>query len=96
MPMYNLLYYSKNNRKTTGLWNYYRDEPNTGAEGGINYSIKDSESFNYKTGIVEKLENNENELENIKIVVPLKYLSKFFRALDIPLINSEFSRFKMV
>ena len=27
MPMYNLLEYSKNYRKTTGsLWNYYRDE----------------------------------------------------------------------
>ena len=29
MPMYNLLEYSKNYRKTTGSsWNYYRDEPN--------------------------------------------------------------------
>ena len=29
MPMYNLLEYSKNYRKTTGsLWNYYGDEPN--------------------------------------------------------------------
>ena len=28
MPMYNLLEYSKNYRKTTGsVWNYYRDEP---------------------------------------------------------------------
>ena len=28
MPMYNLLEYSKNYKKTTGsLWNYYRDEP---------------------------------------------------------------------
>ena len=28
MPMYNLLEYSKNNRKTAGsLWSYYRDEP---------------------------------------------------------------------
>ena len=28
MPMYNLLEYSKNYRKTTGsLWNYHRDEP---------------------------------------------------------------------
>ena len=29
MPMYNLLEYSKNYRKTTGsFWNYYRDKPN--------------------------------------------------------------------
>ena len=48
-------------------------------------------SFNYKTGITGKLENNEDELENIKIVVPLKYLSKFFRNLDIPLINAKVS-----
>ena len=28
MPIYNLLEYSKNYKKTTGsLWNYYRDEP---------------------------------------------------------------------
>ena len=29
MPMYNLLEYCKNYRKTSGsLWNHYRDEPN--------------------------------------------------------------------
>ena len=41
MPIYNLLEYSKNYRKTTvNSWNYYRDEPNNGTEGNINYSIK--------------------------------------------------------
>ena len=41
MPMYNLIEYSKNYSKTIGiLWNYYRDEPNIGAERNINYSIK--------------------------------------------------------
>ena len=30
-------------------------------------------------------------MKNIKIAVPLKYLSKFFRTLDIPLINCEVS-----
>ena len=50
MPMYNLIEYSKNYSKTTGsLWNYYRDEPNSGAEGNTNYSVKDSKSFDYKT-----------------------------------------------
>ena len=33
IPMYNLIEYSKNYSKTTGcLWNYYRDEPNSGTE----------------------------------------------------------------
>ena len=42
MPMYKLFEYSKNYSKATGsLWNYYRDEPNIGANNNINYSIKD-------------------------------------------------------
>ena len=97
--MYNLLEYSKNYRKTTpSLWNYYRDEPNSGYNNNsrdrIHYSIKNSESLNNKTSITGKLENNEDELENIKVAVPLKYLSNFWRTLDIPLINNIF-RFKM-
>ena len=92
MPLFNFLYYSKNYQKTSGLfWNYYRDEPNFGAENGFNYSIKDSESLNYKTSLTEKLEGNNTEVENIKISIPLKYLSKFFRMLDILLINCEVS-----
>ena len=49
MPMYNLLEYSKNYRKTTGsLWNYYRDEPS-------NPLSSNSESFKYKTSITENI-----------------------------------------
>ena len=76
MPMYNLIESSKKYRKTTGsLWNYCRDEPNSGAVGNINYSIKDSKSFNYKTSITGKLEGNDAEKDDVEIVVPLKYLS---------------------
>ena len=50
--MYNLIEYSKNYSKTTeSLWNYYRDGPNSGAVGDINYSIMDSKSFAYKKSI---------------------------------------------
>ena len=36
MPMYNLIEYNKNYLKATGnLWNYYRDEPNSGSEEDI-------------------------------------------------------------
>ena len=49
IPMYSLIEYSKNYRKTTGsLWNYYRDEPNSGLgidDKNINYSMKDSEDL---------------------------------------------------
>ena len=88
MPMYNLLEYSKNYSKTTGsFWNYYRDEPNSGLGGNnnnVNYSIKDSKSFDYKTSITGKLEGNNTDKE-IEIVVPLKHLSNFWRTLDFPL-----------
>ena len=96
MPMYNLLEYSKNYRKATGsLFNYYRDERNSSYNNNIrdkiHYSIKDSESFNYKTCILGQLQNNEEEKENIKVAVPLKYLSNFLGVLEIPLINCEIS-----
>ena len=46
MPLYNLIEYSKNCRKTSwSSWNYYRDEPNSGAVRNISYSIKDSNSL---------------------------------------------------
>ena len=86
---------SKNYRKTTGsLSNYYRDEPNNdlgGDDNNINYSIKDSKSFNYKISIAEKLEGNNSEKDDVKIVVSLKYLSNFWRRLDILLINCKVS-----
>ena len=54
MPMYNLIEYSKNYSKTTGsLWNYYKDEPNSGTERNINYSIRGSKSFDIKQGLQE-------------------------------------------
>ena len=60
MPMYNLIEYSKNYSRTTGsLWNYYRDEPNSGAEGNINYYIIGSKSFDYKKRITERLGSSD-------------------------------------
>ena len=87
-----MLEYCKNYSKTTGsFWNYYRDEPNSGLGGNnnnVNYSIKDSKSFDYKTSITGKLENNNTEKE-FEIVVLLKYLRNVWKTLDIPLINCE-------
>ena len=47
MPMYNLLEYSKNYKKTTGsLWNYYRDEPNSSTDNNnITHSILNLKSL---------------------------------------------------
>ena len=93
MPMYNLLEYSKNYKKTTGsLWNYYRDEPS-------NPLSTNSESFKYKTSITGNTYNigdgeanydaNKVGKKETEIVIPLKHLSNFWRTLNIPLINCE-------
>ena len=83
MPMYNLCEYRKNYKKTTGnLWNYYRDEPS-------NPLNTDSKSFKYKTSIVGKTLQNNDSLTNAEVVIPLKYLSNFWKNLNIPLINCE-------
>ena len=92
--MYNLIEYSKNYSKTSGsLWNYYRDEPNSGAEGNISYSVKDSIFFifDYKTSIIIKLDNKNIEKENVEIAVPLKYLCNFWRIQDTSLIIEKVS-----
>ena len=81
MPMYNLIEYSDNYAKTSGsLWQYFRDEPDD--------NIEDSESFKSKIKITGKAPNNNNE-KDVEIMVPLKYLSNFWRTLEMPLINCE-------
>ena len=92
MPMYNLLQYSKNYRKTTdSLWNYYKDEPNSSTDDdNITHSILNSGSFDYKVNFMENGVTNNNLTKNdVKVVVPLKHLSNFWRSLNIPLINCE-------
>ena len=84
-PMYNLLEYSKNYRKTTGgLWNYYRDEPNSDTDDNkIKHSIIHSKSFDYKANFMEYgVTHNNLTKNNIEIVVSLKYLSNFWRNLN--------------
>ena len=56
-------------------------------------------SFKYKSSITGKTSNANTDTEqgntktkkNLEIVVPLNYLSNFWRSLDIPLINCEVS-----
>ena len=80
MPMYNLIEYSNNYAKTTGsLWQYFRDKPND--------NLADSESFKSEIKITGKTPNNGNV--EMEIMVPLKYLSNFWRTLEMPLINCE-------
>ena len=83
MLLYNLTEYSGNYSKTLeSLWQYYKDDPNN--------NIGNSESFKSKIKITGKTPDDGNT-KDLEIIVPLKYLSNFFRTLEMPLINCEVS-----
>ena len=87
MPMYYLIEYSDNYKDSSAtLYQYKRDEPQD--DLAINLATNTSSSFKYKVNLL----GNPNIVgnvarRNVKIVVPLKYLSNFFRSLEMPLIN---------
>ena len=74
----------------------YRDEINDSANksnDASNYRINNNKtttikSFQYKTKISGRTPNDNNPLD-ANVVVLLKYLSNFWRSLDLPLINCE-------
>ena len=47
-----------------------------------------TDSFNIKTKITGQTDNN-GRTDNVEIIFPLKYLSNFWRTLEMPLINCE-------
>ena len=83
MPMYNLIEYSDNYSDTSGsLWQFKRDE----IEGDADLTVdaqhipNNSPSFKYKSSFI-------TDRIGVKIEVPLKCLSNFWRSLEMPLIN---------
>ena len=74
------------------MWNYYTDQPS-------NPLSTNSESFKHKTIITGNTYNIGNGEEGYdankvgknetEVVISLKYLSNFWRSLNIPLINCE-------
>ena len=101
MPMYNLLEYSKNYRKTIGsLYNYYRDELNNDDADNNNFAnnnVVSSNTFNYKNKTIGNTYNVDSTIvpaavkKSIELAIPLKYLGNFWGALNIPLISCEVS-----
>ena len=84
MPMYNLIEYSDNYSDTSGsLWNFKRDE----IINNVNLTNDDnSPLFKYKANLIGNTENNGTK-NGVKIAVPLKYFSNFWRSLEMLLIN---------
>ena len=84
MPMYNLIEYSDDYSDTSGsLWQFKRDEIVNNA--GVT-SDNNAPSFKYKANLTGNTENNGTK-NGVKIAVPLKYLSNFWRSLEMLLIN---------
>ena len=88
MLMYNLIEYSDNYQDSSAtLYQYKRDEPPDN-NPIANLTQADLKSFNYKVKLLSNLVVDGNIVKlSVKIVVPLKYLSNFFRSLEMPLIN---------
>ena len=89
MPMYNLIKYSDNYAKTTGsLWQYCKDIPALNANKEVIFDVNNlTDSFNFKVKFTGRTGNNGTK--NVEIMVPLKYLSNFWRTLEMSLINCE-------
>ena len=91
IPMYNLIEYSNNYSKTSGsLWQYCKDIPAVNNNGDIVdfNGANATDSFNFKAKITGQTDD-DGEINNVEIMVPLKYLSNFRRTLEMPLINGE-------
>ena len=90
MPMYNLIGYGDNYAKTTGsLWQYCKDIPARDNNGEIAAFDTNNltDSFNFKVKITGQTEDDGTK--DVEIMVPLKYLSNFWRTSEMLLINCE-------
>ena len=78
------------------LWNYCRDKINDSVNENNranNYEINNNKTttskfFEYKTKVIGST-SNDNDIIDAEVIVPLEYLSNFWRSLDLPLINCE-------
>ena len=91
IPMYSLIEYSDNYSDTSGsLWQFKRDEsPVTNAGNPENASTTNSASFKYKSSLIGKSTTVDTNrvFKDVKTAIPLKYLSNFWRSLEMPLIS---------
>ena len=90
MPVYNLIEYSDNYQDSSAtLYQYKRDEPPEG-DAIADLTADNSSSCKYKISLLGNPVVADNIAKrSVKVVVPLKCLSNFFRSLEMPLINCE-------
>ena len=71
------------------MWQLKRGESSVTAAGNPDIvSTANSSSFKFKSSFFKPLRDADNGVfKNVKIAVPLKYLSNFWRSVEMPLIN---------
>ena len=90
MPMYNLIEYSDIYAKTTvSLWQYCKDIAARNNNNEIvPFNVNNpTDSFNFRVKFTG--ETDDDGIKDVEIMVPLKYLSNFWKTLEMPLINCE-------
>ena len=91
MPMYNLTECSDNYSKTSGsLWQYCKEITAEDDAGNIdNFNgANATNSSNFKTKITGQISDN-GRINIVEIMIPLKYLTNFWRTLEMRLTNCE-------
>ena len=92
MPMYNLMEYSDNYQDSSAiLYQYKRDKPPED-DAVADLTANNSDSLKYKIKLLGNVTEVASDAAgvrklNVKVVVSLKYLSNFFRSLEMSLIN---------
>ena len=93
MPIYNLIEYSDIYSKTSrNLWQYYRDELVLNNNNAIiDFPLNKNHSILFKCK--EKITGHaeSNGTRDVGIMVPLKYVSNFWRRFEMQIINCEIS-----
>ena len=88
MPVQNSIEYRDDYSKALGsLWQYYKDESALNDPGALAIFPGNSTLFKCQQKLTGSTGNYVTE--NVEIMVTLKYLSNFWRTLEITLINSE-------
>ena len=89
MPIYNLIEYSNNYLKSSrSLWQCYRDEPSLNHDKDVIVDFSGT-NHNRKSFKLKQKIPGDNGIKNVEAMVQIKHLIKFWRTLEMPLINCE-------
>ena len=87
--MHNLIEYSDNYSKTSGiLWQFCKDIPAVDNDNAI-VNFTENNLTDIMSGQTEMMVRRKFSTKNVEIMVPLKYLSNFWRTREMSFVNCE-------